>query len=394
MLITKNVQIRLSSNIKYYLSRGYKGNHNDIIEVKAEDLSKGARNLVEVECEYCGRRKYKPFGDYNNIMNKSLVKKYACNNKECHNQKIRDCNMVKYNMPYPMGTQEYRDKMIKSTRTKYNDVVELFKTKDCSLITTEEEYYNLPAKEDLRLDFTCNKHPEEGVQNIILWNFKAQNNSCKQCQKIAISEWTKLDFEYVKQVFKDNDLILLETEYISTITPMRFICNKHKEKGEQIKIFDSILDGYTCHYCSNERRRGENHYRYYGRENIIETYIRNLLVEWKKKSMLNCNYKCVITGNRFNDIHHLYSFKNILLESLKNLNLPYYVYYNKYTNDQLLEILKECDLLHNKYGLGVCLHREVHSLFHKLYGRHNNTSEQFEEFKIRYKFGEFDRLVL
>lgn len=37
---------------------------------------------------------------------------------------------------------------------------------------------------------------------------------------------------------------------------------------------------------------------------------------------------------------------------------------------------------------GITLCEDCHKQFHKLYGMRNNTKEQFEEFKIKYKNGE------
>ena len=42
---------------------------------------------------------------------------------------------------------------------------------------------------------------------------------------------------------------------------------------------------------------------------------------------------------------------------------------------------------------GITLSKEVHRLFHKIYGKKHNTKEQFEEFKNRYRTGEFKEVV-
>jgi hypothetical protein len=115
----------------------------------------------------------------------------------------------------------------------------------------------------------------------------------------------------------------------------------------------------------------------------LHRHLRRNIKEWKIASMINCDYKCVITGERMDIIHHLYSFNNIVEDTLYNLNLSYKQYLYDYTDEEIKLIEEECLRLHMK-SLGVCLTNEIHKLFHSIYGFGNNTPEQFEEFKINY----------
>lgn len=122
-------------------------------------------------------------------------------------------------------------------------------------------------------------------------------------------------------------------------------------------------------------------------------WFRNQLDEWKKESMKHHNYTCVITGKNFDEIHHLHSFKSIIGETLENLELDYYKNLEEFTDGEL-ETMRDAILATNaKYGLGVCLTKEVHKLFHDLYGYGDNTPEQFQEFSKRCKQGEFDNII-
>ena len=106
---------------------------------------------------------------------------------------------------------------------------------------------------------------------------------------------------------------------------------------------------------------------------------RKCIGSWKEKSMEQCNYKCVVTGGNFDHIHHLYSFAVICQEALSlmdiDLTQPFAVY-----QDKMDEIIKGFITIHDSYPLGVCLSKEVHDEFHRMYGNRNNTPQQWENF--------------
>lgn len=117
----------------------------------------------------------------------------------------------------------------------------------------------------------------------------------------------------------------------------------------------------------------------------IINYLRMNITEWKKKSMAYCNYKCVLSGNPFDDIHHKYSFNLILKETLNTIDIDDRELIDDYTNEELTKILNTFRSVQDKYPLGVCLSRDVHKLFHKIYGYGDNTIEQWDEFEHNYK---------
>lgn len=132
---------------------------------------------------------------------------------------------------------------------------------------------------------------------------------------------------------------------------------------------------------------GEDNPNWQGGITQLNFWLRNNLQDWKQKTIKHCNYKCVITGDVFDDIHHLHSFNMIYKEALKICNLENVTNVSELEDDQ--EFLTRFKELHDSYGLGVCLRSDVHKLFHDIYGYSSNTPEQFNEFHNRYKLGEF-----
>lgn len=124
--------------------------------------------------------------------------------------------------------------------------------------------------------------------------------------------------------------------------------------------------------------------------NSLSEYVRRNNLEWKEKSMKNCKYKCVLTGRRFDDIHHIYGLNLILNEVLDILNIDVKPTMDDYTEEELDSILDMFRLKQSEYPLGVCLCKEVHMLFHNKYGYGNNTEEQWEEFVNDFKLGKYN----
>ena len=116
----------------------------------------------------------------------------------------------------------------------------------------------------------------------------------------------------------------------------------------------------------------------------ISDYLRGNNYEWKKKSMEACNYKCVLSGEKFSDIHHIYGFNMIVDQVLKKIGIEV-VEMSKFTQAQLDIILTEFKKEQDKYPLGVCLKKDLHINFHQIYGMGNNTEDQWKQFVSQYK---------
>lgn len=125
----------------------------------------------------------------------------------------------------------------------------------------------------------------------------------------------------------------------------------------------------------------------------IYSELRTQIKEWKDDSMKVCNYKCVLTGGEFDNIHHLHPFRNIVDETFDICKLDIKQKVEDYTSTEFESLVKTLNELHIKYGFGVCLCKPIHKLFHDTYGYTNNNELQFDEFKERLKNGEFDECL-
>ena len=82
----------------------------------------------------------------------------------------------------------------------------------------------------------------------------------KEMQKIKYiaqsNRKSKYSFEFVKSEFEKRGytLLSLENEYEKTRTKLRYICQKHKDKGEQTIDFSHLYNSNRgCYYCGREK---------------------------------------------------------------------------------------------------------------------------------------------
>lgn len=128
-----------------------------------------------------------------------------------------------------------------------------------------------------------------------------------------------------------------------------------------------------------------NHYNKATYDNLSK-FLRGNIGSWKSESMEQCNYMCILTQSKDFAIHHLYSFSQIVSQTIEDNNIELKEKFNEYTKEELIYILEKFIELHNQYPLGVCVRKDIHDLFHRIYGT-TTTPEMWNDFVNNYKKG-------
>lgn len=167
-----------------------------------------------------------------------------------------------------------------------------------------------------------------------------------------------------------------------------------KRSSEQCKAISERMKGKWAG-DKNPRHQnplnGELNGRWQG--GVTDTYreLRSDTKDWKNESMNFCNYKCVVTGGEFDNIHHIKPFNDIVKKVFEVTRIEQKPSVLDYENDDfevLRFVLKE---LHKIYGFGACVCKDVHKLFHDLYGYTKFDGFDFLDFVYRIDSGEFDQ---
>ncbi|MFI2856770.1 zinc-ribbon domain-containing protein [Paenibacillus sp. JSM ZJ436] len=147
-----------------------------------------------------------------------------------------------------------------------------------------------------------------------------------------------------------------------------------------------------CPVCYD--KKGNMNPNWKGGITTLSSHLRNLINQWKEDSVDACDSKCLLTGEDYDDIHHLYGFNLIVKESLCELDLSLKDNVSEYTSEEIIQLNTKFMEIHSRYPLGVCLRSDIHSLFHREYGNRDNTPEQFEEFSMKYRDGIYKEQIL
>lgn len=268
-----------------------------------------------------------------------------------------------------------------SKRLNFDNVKQKFIEYGYELLT--KEYLN--NHQDLY--YICKKHRNKGVQHIKFNNLHS-GCGCYYCgRERTIKAVSKTNDQFLKEFnsVQNNKFILL-SDYTKKNAPILLRCNTC---GCEFKRQPCVLlrGGIECPMC--DKHIGENHPNWKGGISNLEHDLRSIISEWKISSMKHCMYKCVLSGDKFDVIHHLYGFNMIVDEFANKENINVKNYISVYSLKERQNIESKFIEFHSQFPLGVCLTKEIHSLFHQLYGYGDNTIGQFEEFKQRYKSGEF-----
>jgi len=214
------------------------------------------------------------------------------------------------------------------------------------------------------------------------WDNLSKRCGCSNCSgnvKHTIQDITK------KMKIINPNIEILSTVYKNTGAKLKCKCRIDDNVWET--TWNELRKGSGCRKCALRNNSKEHHHNWKGGISPLATYLRYHTYQWKKDSKKESKYKCVISGQDFKHVHHIYGFDLIMKETLEIEMLELKPVFSDYTADELHRLENTCADLHKKYGLGVALSESEHTLFHQKYGYGENNPSQWAEFlKTRKEF--------
>jgi len=254
----------------------------------------------------------------------------------------------------------------------FSYVKEQFAEKGYVLLETDYKNNHSPLK------YHCPEHADKEL--FISFTGLLSGQGCAYCAGQG-----KPEFSEVVKEFNDRNYALLSTEYLNSVSLLKYRCLKHPENELSISFHALKRSKGSCNSCYVESITGDGSHFWKGGVNTLSLFLRNKTKEWKMNILKQHNYRCDISGENHNnlEVHHSVSFSVIRNEVLKELNMKPYRKSGEYTPEQLKKIVY-LFLEKQKEAIGFPLRKDIHKKFHKEYGN-NVTLDNYYEFKNNYK---------
>lgn len=262
-------------------------------------------------------------------------------------------------------------------KSTIQDVINFLQANDinneCELLSTE--YVNSQTP----LTLKCNLCGTTFQRNFT--HIKRGRFSCEKCGELAGGKALSYSQEEVTELIKKDGYTALE-EFKGSHKPLKVRC----EEGHEFDLYFSewLYNGRGCPQCAILKNSGDQHWNWNGggHQETLEA-LRHVIIPWKKASLKNSDYKCDISGLHTDDlvVHHATkNFRALVDDACANTNIPLlnkvadYSFEDRQTLEkELLRLNEECK--------GIVMRRVYHDEFHSIYGKTNNTLEQYLEFK-------------
>lgn len=310
------------------------------------------------------------YGDIKNSSSVITIKCKCGNIFESTYRKIRDRETIRCN---ECVNKERRDRYSLS----FDEVLKIIKSFGCEYISGN--YLNLKSK--LTLKCKCGNLFQKDISHL------RRGQSC--CPRCSIKKLSQSKCKYTKDVaiklFNKWGISLEnESQYKNTLSIIDCVCKNGHHFKTRLQWHINKKHPFVCEQCAIEYHSGKNHWNYKGGESEVLDYFRKSLKNWKKDVLKKYNYECYLTNSKKDlVVHHIKNFMGIVSDSCKELNLPLYRKIGDYSK-QDFDLLSKKVLENHKINNGIVLQRKVHSKFHVLYGKTNNTLEQFNDFIKKY----------
>lgn len=221
----------------------------------------------------------------------------------------------------------------------------------------------------MRIYFNCEYCGKNTNQIPSVYNRSNHHYCSKECRQKARGYKIEVKCDYCGKIFKKtrsavgyskNNYCSKECHDKSLIKQIKFNCDYCGKQSLMIPYrFNKNEKHFCSEQCRNQYYSGENHKRYNhdltDEERIIKRNYKEY-GEFLKAVLERDNYTCIITGQVGGQlqVHHLNG-------------------YNWYVDGRV------------DPNNAVTLTKQIHELFHSIYGKGNNAIEQFEEFLKKYK---------